>query len=138
MKNVKQYYKELGKLVYAVAIADGAIQEEERDKLHEFVLKELADKEPTTDSSGMNQAFYVDFEFDEAAEKLLPIDQVIKGYTRFVQSNREPDDKVLIRNSVKLLESVADAYSKKKEKNIIDNVRHEIDQISESILNEIN
>jgi hypothetical protein len=138
MKNVKQYYKELGKLVYAVAIADGAIQDEERDKLHEFVSKELAYKESTTDSSGMNQAFYVDFEFDEAAEKLIPINDVIKGYTRFVQANREPDDKILIRNSVKLLETVADAYSKKKEKNIIDNVKQGIDQISKNILSEIN
>ena len=39
MKNIKQYYKELGKMVYAVAITDGVINQEERDALHSFVQK---------------------------------------------------------------------------------------------------
>jgi hypothetical protein len=134
MKNIKQYYKELGKLVYAVAAADGAIQDEERDKLHQFVLKELADKEPTTDSSGMNQAFYVDFEFDATVEKHPPINEVIKSYARFVHVNYEPSDVSLMKNSIKLLETVAVAYSKKNEKEIIENVKHEINEISKSIL----
>lgn len=134
MKNIKQYYKELGKLVYAVAVADGAIQAEEREKLHQFVLKELADKEQTSDSSGMNQAFYVDFEFDTAEEKHFDIDDVIKSYSRFVHANHEPNDGDLLNNSVKLLESVALAYSKKNEKNIIDNVKYEISEISKNIL----
>ena len=134
MKNIKQYYKELGKLVYAVAVADGAIQAEERDELHQFVLKELADKEQTSDSSGMNQAFYVDFEFDSTEEKHPPINDVIKSYTRFIHTNHETNDGALINNSVKLLETVALAYSKKNEKNIIDDVKHEINEISKNIL----
>ena len=134
MKNIKQYYKELGKLVYAVAAADGAIQEEEREELHQFVAKELADKESTTDSSGMNQAFYVDFEFDNAAEKHLHADEVIKSFASFVHSNYEPKDDSLMKNSIKLLEAIALAYSKKNEKNVIDNIKHEINEISKSIL----
>jgi hypothetical protein len=137
MKNVKQYYKELGKLVYAVAIADGAIQDEERGKLHEFVLKELADKESTIDSSGMNQAFYVDFEFDEAEQNHLPINDVINGYKRFIQTNHEPGDKELMKNSMKLLQTVALAYSKGKEQEIINNVKSGINEISKNILSEI-
>lgn len=136
MKNVKQYYKELGKLVYAVAVADGVIQDEERDKLHEFVLKELSFKETTTDSSGMNQAFYVDFEFDEAEHKHLPINEAIKSFSRFVHANYESKDTGLINNSVKLLETVAEAYSKKKEKDIIENVKHEMNEISKDIFSD--
>lgn len=134
MKNIKQYYKELGKLVYAVAVADGAIQAEERDKLHQFVLKELADKEQTSDSSGMNQAFYVDFEFDATEEKHPAVNDVIKSYTRFIHTNHEPNDGALINNSVKLLEAVALAYSKKNERDIINDVKHEISEISKNIL----
>ena len=134
MKNIKQYYKELGKLVYSVAAADGAIQDEERDKLHQFVLKELAENERANDSSGMNQAFYVDFEFDATEEKHPAINDVIKGYTRFVHTNHEPNDGTLISNSVKLLETVAQAYSKKNEKDIIETVKHEMNEISNRIL----
>lgn len=133
MKNIKQYYKELGKLVYAVAVADGSIQAEEREKLHQFVLKELANSEHTVDSSGMNQAFYVDFEFDATEQKHPSSDEVIKSYSRFVHNNYEPNDGALIQNSLKLLNTVALAYSKKNEKSIIENVRQEIGEISKNI-----
>lgn len=134
MKNIKQYYKELGKLVYAVAAADGVIQPEERDKLHQFVLKEMASNETSVDSSGMNQAFYVDFEFDATEEKHPSDSEIIKSYSRFVHNNYESNDGPLIANSLKLLEAVALAYTKKNEKNIIDNVRHEMTEISKNII----
>lgn len=134
MKNIKQYYKELGKLVYAVAAADGVIQAEEREQLHQFVLKEMASHEQSVDSSGMNQAFYVDFEFDATEEKHPSGEEVIKSYTRFVHGNYEPNDGPLIANSLKLLEAIASAYTKRNEKNIIENVRHEMSEISKNIL----
>lgn len=120
MKNIKQYYKELGKMVYAVAIADGVVQEEERENLHRFVLKALANNEHTYDSSGMNQAFYVDFEFEESAKNKMNLNGSIAAFSKFIQENHEPNDKQLIERSVKLLEVVANAYSKNKEKNIIE------------------
>ncbi len=135
MKNIKQYYKELGKLVYAVAAADGTVQSEEKEKLHQFVLKEMAYHEPTVDSSGMNQAFYVDFEFDTTEEKHPPASDIIKSYTRFAHTNFEPGDEQLIKNSIKLLEAVALAYSKKNEKNIIDTIRIEMNEISKTLAN---
>lgn len=130
MKNIKQYYKELGKLVYAVAAADGAVQPEEKEKLHQFVLKEMAYHEQSVDSSGMNQAFYVDFEFDATEEKHPASTEIAKSYTRFVHANYEPNDEALIKNSLQLIEAVALAYSKKNEKNIIDNIRQEMKEIS--------
>lgn len=120
MRNIKQYYKELGKLVYDVAIADGVVQNEERDKLHQFVLKALANNEHTYDSSGMNQAFYVDFEFEESERNNINLNGSIASFSKFIQQNYEPNDKQLIDRSVKLLEVVATAYSKNKEKNIIE------------------
>lgn len=134
MKNIKQYYKELGKLVYAVAAADGSVQPEEKEKLHQFVLKEMAYHEHSVDSSGMNQAFYVDFEFDTTEEKHPPANEIIKSYVRFVHSNHESNDENLIKNSMKLLEAVALAYSKKNEKNIIDTIRQEMKDISKNVI----
>ena len=118
MKNVKQYYKELGKLVYAVAIADGIVQAEERTKLHQFVLKELASKEKTYDSSGMNQAFYVDFEFDESEKNRLNLNGTLLKFSEFIRENFEQQDKELLQSSIALLEAVANAYPRQKEKNI--------------------
>lgn len=123
MKNVKQYYKELGKLLYAVAMADGIVQPEEADKLHEFVLKELAHYEKTSDSSGMNQAFYVDFEFDDQLQKHRPLNGAVNTFKEYVEQNLEPGDETLMDRSINLVETVAYAYSKKREKQILEQVR---------------
>ncbi len=123
MKNVKQYYKELGRLVYCIAIADGVVQSEERDELHQFVKKELAHHEFTYDSSGMNQAFYVDFEFEDLAEKHIKTDGIADHFKNFVKNNIEPGDAELIRHSLNLMERVANAYSKNEEKKIIEHIK---------------
>lgn len=129
MKNVKQYYKELGKLIYAIAMADGIVQPEEAEKLHQFVLKELAHNESTHDSSGMNQAFYVDFEFDDQLEKHRPLNGAVKNFREYVEHNLEPGDSHLIDRSIRLMEAVAFAYSKKKEKQILDQVKQVTDHL---------
>lgn len=123
MKNVKQYYKELGKLVYAIAVADGFVQEEEKYNLHQFVLKQLAHHEKTHDSSGMNQAFYVDFEFDSYVNNHPELNGTAKAFVKFVKENADPGDEALIERSIQLMENVAHAYSKSKEKIIIDQVK---------------
>ena len=134
MKNLKQYYKELGKVVYAVAITDGVIKQEEIDALHEFVQKDLANNESTVDSSGMNEAFYVDFEFENSIKNNLEIPAAIRSFANFIHNNYETGDETLVRRSVKLLEVVADAYTRKKEKELVLQIKGEINEISKQIL----
>jgi len=132
MKNVKQYYKELGKIIYSIAIADGIIQIEEREKLREMVIKELAQNERSHDSSGMNQAFYVDFEFAENSTEKPYQEAAVERFTDFIDSNLESHDEALISISLKLMESVANACSKTpesktKEKEIIRRIKNSTD-----------
>ena len=134
MKNIKQYYKELGKMVYAVAITDGVIKQEETDALHSFVQKKLALEERTIDSSGMNEAFYVDFEFENSAETNLNKTEAIKSYIKFTHNNCEPGDEDLIGRSVKLLETVAEAYSRNREKEVVQLIKSELTEISKKIV----
>ena len=135
MKNVKQYYKELGKMVYAVAIADGTIKPEETEALHKFVEKDLVNHENHFDSSGMNEAFYVDFEFEDSMQKNIAVNDAIRSYAKFIHTNYEPGDEALIQRSVKLLETVANAYSRQKEMEVVDQIKSEIEEISKEILN---
>ncbi len=127
MENVKQYYKELGKLLYAIAIADGLVQPEESDKLHLLVKKELAHYEKTYDSSGMNQAFYVDFEFEELEKQHPEINGTVKTFNNFLETNIQPGDEQLINFSIRLMESIANAYTKKREKSIVEQVKFNTD-----------
>lgn len=133
MKNVKQYYKELGRLVYAVAMADGSIQPEERQALHETVLKELAANEMDADSSGMNKAFYVDFEFDFSENQHPKMTDAVRSFNQFVKTNSERGDKALLDRSVNLLERVAMAYTRQREKDILEVVKDNIHSIKDSV-----
>lgn len=135
MKNIKQYYKELGKLVYALAISDGVIQENELYKLHETVSKDLAMNESSEDSSGMNQAFYVDFEFDKSVENHLDLNEAIKSYCDFVRMNCEPTDRGLFNRSLVLLKNVSEAYTDEKEKDIISKISKEMQESTKYLVN---
>jgi hypothetical protein len=129
MKNTKQYYKELGKAVYAIAAADGVISAEENEALHRFVLKQLVSHEIHEDSSRMNEAFYVDFSFEEAREQHADPAGAVRSFIRFVHTNSEPADKDLLERSVNVLKQVAAAYSRKKEKEIVAGIQSELREV---------
>lgn len=129
--NLKLFYKELGQLLYAVAYADGKVRKQEVDALHEFILKELLPLEHTVDSSGMNQAFYTQFEFSEFAEKCTPPQLVYMNYLSYLKSNAKhltDKHKASIINAVK---KVADAYKhiNKKEQELVDSLKMELDKL---------
>jgi hypothetical protein len=133
MKNLKQYYKELGKMVYAVAMADGMVSPQEKETLHHFVVKKLVNYENSEDSSGMNNAFYVDFEFDDEVETHADSSGALKAFAKFVHENYEEGDEELMRHSLEVLERVAVAYTRKKEQEIVNEVKNEIKEVYKEI-----
>ena len=133
MVNIKQFYKELGKLLYAVAKSDGKIQPKEIKVLHEFVLKELALFEPTIDSSGMNQAFYADFEFEKYFQLNISIDEAHSSFIKFLEENIDHIDPVLITKTIQAIEKVAKSFRSinKKEQAMINKIKTEITQVAD-------
>ena len=71
----------------------------------------------------MNQAFYVDFEFESLLEEHAELEDSLKHFKDFIETHLEKGDEKLITMSVKLMESVSNAYSKKKEKSLIDQAK---------------
>jgi uncharacterized tellurite resistance protein B-like protein len=126
--NYKQFYKELGHLLYAVAYSDGKVRKKEVDALREFVLKELAPFEPSVDSSGMNQAFYTQFEFEDIVNKNEPATVVFLSFVKYLKKNAAQMDDHLKTAIVEAVENVAQAYKKtnKLEKEMIDKLKAEI------------
>jgi hypothetical protein len=126
--NLKLFYKELGRLLYAVAYSDGKIRKQEVEALNNFIYKELLPIEFSSDSSGMNQAFYTEFEFDELIKENLPPQLVFHNYITYLKANAP-----FITNQHKLsiissVEKVANAYKhiNKKEDDIIELLKEEI------------
>ena len=82
----------------------------------------------------MNEAFYVDFEFEESIRKNLTIETAIKSYAKFIHVNTEDGDADLIKKSVMLLETIANTYTKNSEKEIVLTIKSEISEISRELL----
>ncbi len=62
----RMFYSALGKLLYAVADADGIVSPQEKENMFELVQKRLMHKETHTDEFGTNDAWYAAFEFEYA------------------------------------------------------------------------
>lgn len=129
MENTRQYYKELGRAAYAIAIADGQISPEEHEALHHFVLKQLVSEEKKEDSSHMNEAFYVDFAFDEAAAQQPDPAGAVRSFLRYLHTHYQPSDEQLVKRSVSVLKQVASAYSRKREKEVLSLIENEIREV---------
>lgn len=131
--NVKQFYKELGRLLYAVCMADEKIQPAEVKALQEFVSKELAMAEHSSDSSGMNKAFYTSFEFEEYAKQHISVDEAKASFLKFLDANILAITPGLIDMSVEAIEKVAASFRKvnKKEREMINSIKAEIREIAD-------
>jgi hypothetical protein len=64
MKNYKEYYKQMGNLLYSVAAIDGSIAIKEWKELRRMVKEELVPQEKHHDEFGTDAAFAVEFQFD--------------------------------------------------------------------------
>lgn len=133
MLNKKQFYKELGRLLYAVAMVDGKVKKKEIDALHDFVSRELAPFENESDSSGMNEAFYTDFEFDEYLDHHVTIESAHDSFVKYLQEHVTDIDPVLVDKSLKAIDKIATAFREMnaKEKAMIHKIKTEIKEISD-------
>lgn len=129
--NLKLFYKELGQLLYAVAMSDGKVRKQEFEAVDKFIYDELLPIEHSSDSSGMNKAFYSEFEFEDIMSKKLPAQLVFDNYLTYLKSNAPfltDQHKSIIVNAV---ERVADAYknTNKKEEEMINILKSEINNL---------
>lgn len=64
MKNYREYYKQLGNLLYAMAAIDGSVAPKELQELRKMVREKLVPVEMHTDEFGTDMAYVVEFQFD--------------------------------------------------------------------------
>jgi hypothetical protein len=131
--NMKQFYKELGKLLYAIASADNKVRKQEVLKLQEIVTKNFAPYEEVSDSSGMNLAYYASFEFDECAKNKMSVKDAFESFLKFVDMNVLEIDPLVIEKSIKATKAVAGAFRNvnKKENEIIQHIEEELTKLED-------
>lgn len=78
------FYKELGRLLYAIAAADGRIQRKERGTLRWVVKDLLVPVESGTDHHGTDTAYITEFEFDVLAERQATSDEAFDSFIAYM------------------------------------------------------
>ena len=88
----KDFYSELGKLLYAVADIDGVITQSEKKVLHEIVRKELVPAEKHKDEFGTDAAYYAEIEFEYLDEEIGDADAAFNSFIDFVEEHHTAFD----------------------------------------------
>lgn len=121
----QMFYAELGKLLYAVADADGVVSASERETLYQLVQSRLMHKETHTDEFGTNDAWYAAFEFEVADEQIMSAADAFLSFTEYIESHKNVLDDDMRRLCLTLADRLADSYrhTSKKEKELIQKLR---------------
>lgn len=106
----KEFYEAFGKMVFAIAKADGKVHPEERRKIIQLVKHELAPFENVADEFGTDLAYYAEFSFEACVEFEEDIDGARKHFKKYVEKNRPILDNELLVTCKGILEKVADVY----------------------------
>lgn len=104
------FYKELGRLLYAIAAADGKVSAKEVRALKRIVSEQLVPQEASTDHFGTDQAYITEFEFEVLAERAAGSDEAFDSFIAYMSRHKHdlaPERKALIYRSA---DAVAQAF----------------------------
>jgi uncharacterized tellurite resistance protein B-like protein len=129
--NYKKLYIELGKLLYAVAKADGKVQAQEKQALKDIVMKQLAPLESSIDAFGTDQAFYAEFEFETLESFDASSEKALASWIKFANAHPEMMTDNVIKLVFDAVKQIAEAYrgASKPELDIIDRLNEEFKKI---------
>ncbi|MBC8768655.1 hypothetical protein MWU78_13415 [Arenibacter sp. F26102] len=106
MENIKKvgkkFYENLGKLFYAVAMADTRIHRQEIDKLRAFIRKYWLEVDELEDEYGTDAAFQIESVFDWLVDNERDGDECFEEFREFYKDNASifsPFIKVLIMDT---------------------------------------
>ena len=97
-KTGKEFYQNLGKLFYAVAMADHSVHVKEIDKLREIVKDHWLDVDDIEDEFGTDAAFQIETVFDWLLEYEKNSEECYEEFESFYN-----DHKILFTENVKQL-----------------------------------
>jgi len=106
----EEFYVQYGKAVYALAMADGDVQGEEREQLMQSIRKELLPLEDKKDEFGSNLAYYILFAFEQLEEQAGGAQQCCNDFIQFIKERRlqvPPETQALLNQ---VMYRIADAY----------------------------
>lgn len=129
--NHKEFYSELGKLLYSVIDNDGVVSKSEKDRLKTIVKKQLVPLEHHVDAYGTNIAFYSEMEFDVLEEELPDIEATFNSFMDFVEEHQLEFDDSMKKVSLIIVKELSNVYlgTNKLERKLIDQLTKKLNKI---------
>lgn len=126
----REFYSELGKLLYAVADIDHVITQQEKNKLQDIVKKELVPAEPHKDAFGTDAAYYAEIEFDFLDEQIEDAETAFESFIDFVEEHHTAFDKKMKKVCLHITQELANAYrgTNKKEKQLLEKLKQKLEK----------
>lgn len=127
----KEFYSELGKLLYAVADIDHVITQKEKKALLKIVRKDLVPAEAHTDTFGTDVAYYAEMEFDILDDQIADSESAFNSFTDFIEDHHTAIDERMKKTGLRVTREIARAYhgTNKKEKELIRKLREKLNKI---------
>lgn len=130
------FYRELGRLLYAIAAVDNSITETERKSLGKEITERLLHKERSTDPYGTNKAWETQFAFETNEDQGISADEAFHEFLGYIKTNKNALKEDEVDICLKLADHIADSYHhiNKKENKLLSQLRHSLMQMRASQL----
>jgi hypothetical protein len=127
----RRFYSEVGKLLYAIASANGLVNKQEYRKLRDIVEQKLVPAEHSTDQFGTDSAFYAEIEFDILLEQSADSTACFNSFCNYVEAHRTAFDAHLKAMTMNLTKELALVYhgNNAKEAEMIKTLKKRLDAI---------
>jgi hypothetical protein len=124
----REFYAELGKLLYAVADADGIISPQERESMYQLIRTRLMHREVHTDEYGTNDAWYAAFEFEVAEEQGMSPEEAFTSFSEFLDRRRHEINPETKQVCLLLADRLAESYrhTNRREAELIQQLREKL------------
>jgi len=110
------FYKELGKLLYAIAIADETVTEQEKAAVSKLIRERLLHRERDEDRFGSNEAWITQFSFDTTEDSYTNAEEAFQEFLDFAKAYKNELTDQDLDVCISLSEHMADAYHHINEK----------------------
>jgi uncharacterized tellurite resistance protein B-like protein len=86
--NYREFYIELGKLVYAISKADGKVRKKEFETLHTLITEDLIFLDNIRDSFGTDLSWYTEFEFEAMENDEVSSEEAFTSFLYYLHENK--------------------------------------------------
>ncbi len=104
----KEFYVQLGKLLYSVAMADGQVQDEEIQALYKMVINDLSDE--TLFNQQEVNVFHTEFEFEDLMDRKVSRQEALESFLKYFDENHNTYTPEMRKVTIYAMEQIAKSF----------------------------